>query len=223
MFTYLGQHWTGYKDSSDQFIDFNIQLAILAGKLLSPNVRTVQDIFFLSRLSLVLCWGKSPTSRVLERSLIEEDPSRKVKVVLPDNVELERAAKKFKTAVDMAGPNLTLGCAAVKKGLMWVLGAGEELKDDSPADIYIAVNASTIELPSIRKYAADIVKDKVLILWCLELDTLRADLGLFGFPGKEARVYSHEGAIRIEFRVSVWRTMADHRLQQMAARARHAH
>merc|ERR1719199_993534 len=102
----LSSDTSGYKESSDQFIDYNIQLAILAAKL-----------------------------------LIEEDPSRTVKVVLPDNVELERASKKFKTSVELAGPNVSLGCAAVKKGLMWALGAAPDV---TPADIHIAVNASTV-------------------------------------------------------------------------------
>lgn len=45
------------------------------------------------------------------------------------------------------------------------------------ADLYIAVNASTIELPDIEKYVAEYVGDKPIVLWNLELDTLRADLG----------------------------------------------
>ena len=45
------------------------------------------------------------------------------------------------------------------------------------ADMYIVVNASTIELPDIEKYVAEYVGDKPIVLWNLELDTLRADLG----------------------------------------------
>ena len=45
------------------------------------------------------------------------------------------------------------------------------------ADMYICVNASTIELPDIEKYVAEYVGEKPIVLWNLELDTLRADLG----------------------------------------------
>ena len=45
------------------------------------------------------------------------------------------------------------------------------------ADLYIAVNASTIELVDVEKYVAEYVGDKPVVLWNLELDTLRADLG----------------------------------------------
>lgn len=47
------------------------------------------------------------------------------------------------------------------------------------------INHSTVELPSVEKYADEVAKDKVVLLWNLELDTLRADLGLLGFPSKE--------------------------------------
>ncbi len=49
------------------------------------------------------------------------------------------------------------------------------------ADIFIVVNASTIELPDVEKYIAETVKERPLVLWNLELDTLRADLGMHLF------------------------------------------
>ena len=46
------------------------------------------------------------------------------------------------------------------------------------ANVFIVVNASTIELPDVEKYIAATVAERPLILWNLELDTLRADLGM---------------------------------------------
>lgn len=45
------------------------------------------------------------------------------------------------------------------------------------ADVYLAVNASTVELPDIERYTEQVAGNKPLILWNLGLDTLRADLG----------------------------------------------
>lgn len=45
------------------------------------------------------------------------------------------------------------------------------------ADIFIATNASAVELTEIEKYKQSVVGDRPLVLWNLELDTLRADLG----------------------------------------------
>ena len=32
---------------------------------------------------------------------------------------------------------------------------------------------------------SQVAGDKPIVTWCMELDTLRADLGLFGFPSKD--------------------------------------
>ncbi len=55
--------------------------------------------------------------------------------------------------------------------------------DDNPgeaagrAEVFICVNASTVELKDIERYAKEYAKGKTLVLWNMELDTLRADLG----------------------------------------------
>lgn len=45
------------------------------------------------------------------------------------------------------------------------------------ADLFIVVNASTVELLDVEKYIAATVDAKPLIIWNMELDTLRSDLG----------------------------------------------
>lgn len=42
-----------------------------------------------------------------------------------------------------------------------------------------------MELPDVETYAESIVGNRPLISWNMELDTLRADLGLLGFPPKD--------------------------------------
>lgn len=45
------------------------------------------------------------------------------------------------------------------------------------ADIFFVVNASTVELQDCERYVENTVGQRPLVLWNLELDTLRADLG----------------------------------------------
>ena len=55
-----------------------------------------------------------------------------------------------------------------------IITPGEAAKK---ADLFIAVNASTVELTDIEKYIEATVGSKPLIIWNMELDTLRSDLG----------------------------------------------
>ena len=55
-----------------------------------------------------------------------------------------------------------------------IVSPGDSAKQ---ADLFIAVNASTVELTDIEEYIAATVRDKPLIIWNMELDTLRSDLG----------------------------------------------
>ena len=48
----------------------------------------------------------------------------------------------------------------------------------SAADVFIVVNVSTVELADVERYANDVVRDRPLLTLCMELDTLRADLGV---------------------------------------------
>ena len=55
-----------------------------------------------------------------------------------------------------------------------IVTPGESAKQ---ADLFIVVNASTVELVDIEKYIEVTVQQKPLIIWNMELDTLRSDLG----------------------------------------------
>ncbi|KAK9841103.1 hypothetical protein WJX84_001350 [Apatococcus fuscideae] len=143
-----------YKGSSDSYIDANIQLAITAGKELALKDK------------------------------------KRVHILVPDKGEFKRSYPMFKSSLELTD-GLTLGyLRESKKGWLASLtgGGAPDLADPSQnalkADVYIATNASCIELTDIEKYVAETVHDKPFILWNMELDTLRADLGLFSFPPK---------------------------------------
>lgn len=148
-----------YKGSSDAFIDASVQLALAGARKMNAET------------------------------------GKRVHILVPDETEYNRSAKMFRASLELS-PGVTMGYLNEgRKGLLGALGSMFSTNDDLPdydpkeaarkADVFIAINASTVELSDIEKYTNEFIgENRAMILWCLELDTLRSDLGLLGFPPK---------------------------------------
>jgi len=150
---------SGYTGTSDQYIDRNIQFALAAARTLVTA-------------------GVLPSARIL----------------VPDAIELRRAQKLFSAALV---PGVSLGHLreASPSGLEAFArafggGRGGGNAKPPPAGAYLVVNASTIELPDVEAYVTSLsapaeeggppvpaAEVPAMVLWNMELDTLRADLG----------------------------------------------
>jgi len=109
----------------------------------------------------------------------------RVMLLFPDKAELDKSASMFQYVLE-GEDRISLGYTGggflkIFGGALVEVPTGQETDE---IDLFLVLNHSTTELPGMRKFVEEVAADRPVVMWNLELETLRADLGLFGFPPK---------------------------------------
>jgi hypothetical protein len=185
-----------YKGSSDLFIDSNVQLALSAAKMLAG----------INPLPASAAANGSAPAAGIQRKIHIVVPdlgeyARSYKLFKP---ALEALGGRItmghlKEADPGGGVNPFDLVAAASAALAGANAAPDPNNWGAEADVLIVVNATCTDLPALEAYvqkrgilrneqtrdgAGAATKGPALVCWNLELDTLRGDLGLLGYPPK---------------------------------------
>jgi hypothetical protein len=198
-----------YKGSSDLFIDSNVQLALTAAKMLAGLVPLPPAGGAGGGAAATTAATPPPQRKIhiVVPDLGEYGRSYKLFKPALDALGGRITMGHLKEAEPGGGVNPFDLVAAASAALAGAGAAPDPAPAGAAADVLIVVNATCGDLPALEAYAkarnvlrnedtkatssassgataSATTQSAALVCWNLELDTLRGDLGLLGYPPK---------------------------------------